>query len=426
MPRFMETFPIAATALGLACAASPVAAEPGAVDWLASYTGEAAANIDGGVDQGQAYAGQIFLGADIDLERAAGWRGAKVHVAVTNRHGDNLAADHIGSSTSLQEIYGAQNTRLARLTVEQSLFDGRLVLEAGRTVANISFLGSPLCDYFQTNSACGNPTFVFRTSNFTWWPVSSWGGHAKAWLTPKVYAHAGLYEVNPSHQSDDEHGFDWGTGGSTGVVVPFALGYATTFDNDATPRRYEIGGWYDGADYADPLRDADGAPAVLSGKPYATRNGRSGVFARFEQMVTRPDPTSKRGLTVFGVAMTGTSGELIEDHFLELGLVQRGTFNGRDDDTIAFVISQQKYSEEALENLRLARAAAGGSGTPHSDQIMMELSYGWQATPQVRIQPNLHYVIHPDQFNEPGRLKDAPDAFAVGLRFDVNLAGLVR
>ncbi len=36
---------------------------------------------------------------------------------------------------------------------------------------------------FQTNSACGNPTFVFKTSNFTFWPVSSWGAHAKAWLT---------------------------------------------------------------------------------------------------------------------------------------------------------------------------------------------------------------------------------------------------
>lgn len=421
----VETFPVLAIALGIAVAPAAHAAAPQeAIQWQASYTGEAAANVDGGLRRGQAYAGQVLLGADVDLDKLAGWGATTLHVAVTNRHGDNLSADAIGGSTSVQEIYGAQNTRLARLTLERSFLDGRLVVEGGRTVANISFLGSSLCANFQLNAACGNPTFVFKTSSFTWWPVSSWGGHATAWLTPKVYAHAGAYEVNPGHQSDDEHGLDWGTSGSTGVIAPFALGYQTSFDNDRLPRRYEIGGWYDGADYADPLRDAAGAPAAVSGRPYATLNGRSGAFVRFEQMVHRPDPDAQRGLTLFGVAMAGTSGRLVEDHFLELGLVQRGTFSSRPDDTIGFVVTQQNYSREALENLRLTRAAAGGAGTPPSNQVMMELSYGAQLGPSVRVQPNLIYIIHPDQLDQPARLKDAPNAFVVGLRFDLNLAQL--
>ncbi|ASG23516.1 carbohydrate porin [Nitrospirillum viridazoti] len=423
----VETFPVAVLAMMLSGAA--LAAEPGTgetIDWLASYTGEAAANPSGGMRQGAAYAGQILLGADVNLTNALDWSGSTLHVAAVNRHGSNLAAQYLGSTTSLQEIYGAQNTRLARFTVEQSLLDGRLVVEGGRTVANISFLGSALCANFQINSACGNPTFVFKTSSFTWWPVSSWGAHATAWLTPTVYLHVGAYEVNPSHQSSTEHGFDWGTATATGAIAPMALGYQTTFDNDRLPRKYEVGGWYDGADYTDPLRDASGRAAVVSGQPNATLNGRSGVFFRFEQMVLRPDDTSQRGLTLFGVAMTGTSGRLIEDHFLELGLVQRGTFAGRDDDTIGFVVNQQKYSHDALEALRLARAAAGGSGTPADDQIMMELSYGVQLARAVRIQPNLQYVIHPDQFSDPARLRDAPDAFVIGLRFDLDLAALLR
>ncbi|EJL22487.1 carbohydrate-selective porin [Caulobacter sp. AP07] len=429
MRHLVETFPsvVFAATLGLAAgAAAQTDPAKSPITWQAAYTGEAAANVDGGLREGQAYAGQILLGADVDLDKAFGWDGTRLHVAVTNRHGDNLVADDVGGSTSVQEIYGAQNTRLARLTLEKSFLDGRLVVEGGRTVANISFLGSPLCNAFQLNAACGNPTFVFKTSNFTWWPVSSWGGHATAWLTPKVYAHVGVYEVNPGHQSDDEHGFDWGASGSTGVVAPFALGYATTFANDAMPRRYEIGGWYDGADYVDPLRDATGAPAATSGRPYATRNGRSGAFFRFEQMVTRPDPASHRGLTVFGTAMAGTSGRLVEDHFLELGFVQRGTFKSRPEDTVGFVVTQQKYSHDALENLRLARAAAGGTGTPPSDQVMMELSYGAQLGPSIRVQPNLIYIVHPDQLDEPGRRRDARNAFIVGLRFDINLADLAR
>ena len=68
------------------------------IEWLASYTGEAAANVDGGKREGSAYAGQLFLGAEIDLEKFAGWENTKVHVAFTNRHGQNLAATHIGLS----------------------------------------------------------------------------------------------------------------------------------------------------------------------------------------------------------------------------------------------------------------------------------------------------------------------------------------
>ena len=240
-----------------------------AFDFQASYTGESATNIDGGERRGSAYAGQLFVGGELDLDSLAGWDDTKIHIALTNRHGKNLAEHYIGNSTSVQEIFGGQNTRLARFTISSSFLDGDLELEGGRTVANISFLGSELCQYFQTNAACGNPTFVFRTSNFTWWPVSSWGGHAKYWLSPKTYFHTGVYEDNTSHQDLGDHGFDWATNEATGVVVPFTLGYQTTWDNDELPRRYEIGGWYDGADYTDPVFDDEGNYAAQSGNDYA-------------------------------------------------------------------------------------------------------------------------------------------------------------
>ncbi len=52
---------------------------------------------------------------------------------------------------------------------------------------------------------------------------------------------------------------------------------------------------------------------------------------------------------------------------------------------------------------------------------MMELSYGIQVTPQLRVAPNLHYIVHPDQFNEPARQRDLPNALIAGLRVDWSL-----
>jgi porin len=101
--------------------------------------------------------------------------------------------------------------------------------------------------------------------------------------------------------------------------------------------------------------------------------------------------------------------------------VHKGTFASRPQDDVALVVTRQQYSDDALENLRLARAAAGGAGTPQSGQTMMELSYGFAINPHLRIAPSLHYVMHPDQFNAPGRLRDLPNAWVAGLRFDLSL-----
>ncbi|WP_140718721.1 carbohydrate porin [Pseudomonas sp. Hp2] len=405
-------------AIATAWALAPLAHADDVFTPKLSYTGEAAATLDGGKKSGSAYAGQLMFGADVDLDAAFGWRGATLKAYGINRHGTNLARSSTGNSTSVQEIYGGQGTRLANLTLEQKLFGERLVLEAGRSVANIHFLGSELCQYFQGNSACGNPTYVFRTSNFTWWPVSSWMADATAWVTPDVYVHVGAYQVDPSQAEDGQHGLKWSTNQATGWIVPYAIGWRSPA-SARLKAKYEIGGWQDNSSYDDPLRDANGMPARLSGLDYASRHGRSGAFARFEQQLTGDG--DGRGLTVFGAVLKGTSGQLIEDWFLQAGLVQKGIFASRPQDNIAFVVTRQKYSGIALEDLRLARAAAGGSGTPHDSQVMMELSYGIQVTPKLRIAPNLHYIVHPDQFDEPARLHDLPNALIAGMRIDWSL-----
>ncbi|MDR7038674.1 porin [Methylobacterium sp. BE186] len=416
--------------------ATPPTLAPGTYDLgnglslLLNYTGQGAINPVGGIRQGSAWAGQLFFGLDADLNRLAGIDGGSLHIAVTNRHGRSLANDFIGNNTSVQEIFGGgQTTRLTLFSYQQKLLDNRLDIEVGRLVANIAFLNSPIYCNFQTNSACGNPTFVFKTSNFTFWPVASWGAHAKAWLTDTVFFHAGAYEVNPLHQQPGDNGLDFSTKGATGAIVPFELGYSTTFANDVLPRNYGIGGWYDASDYPDPVRDVRGGASILTGLPSATRFGRSGVYARFDQMVWRPDPTAPQGLTLFGVAMAGTSGRLIEDYFLEIGALQTGTFPGRPFDTVGFVINTQKFSPLGLANINLAQNALGITRSIPRQQIMMELNYGIQVTPAIRLTPNLQYIVNPDQTRFPFRTRNIPDAFVVGAKLSVDLftlAGLAK
>ncbi|WP_404482459.1 carbohydrate porin [Novosphingobium sp. BL-52-GroH] len=390
-----------------------------------SYTGEAATNVSGGIRRDAAYAGQVYVAADFDMDRIAGIAGGAIHVAITDRHGENLAANAIGNNTSVQEIWGTQNTHLAILTWQQKLLDGALDIEAGRSQANIHFLNSPLYCNFQSNSACGNPTFVFKNSNFTYFPASSWMAHAKLALTPKVWAHAGVYEVNPDRKRPTDHGFNPSIKNATGVIVPWELGYGTDFSNDARPRHYILGGWFDRGDYTDPLRDDQGGVAVVSGRPGATRHGRSGIYFRFDQMLTRPDPLSERGLSLFGVAMTNLSGRVEESRYLELGLVQTGTFAGRDKDTIGFVLNDQRFSDLAMARMKAARVFAGGTDGIARHQYMIELAYGAQMGPAIRLSPNVQYIVHPDQSSVPFRTRDIPNAWVLGFKFTVDANALI-
>jgi porin len=391
---------------------------------LLNYTGEAATNTSGGLKIGAAYAGQLLMGFDLHLGNVNGPNTSTIHFVVTNRHGGNLVGTSIGSNTSVQEIYGTQNTHLALLTWERKL--NRLDIEFGRIPANISFLNSPLYCNFQSNSACGNPTFVFKVSNFTFWPASSWGAQVKAWLSDRMYVHVGGYEVNPNDTASQNNGFTWNTNSMTGVIFPAELGYSTTFANDKRPRDYQIGGWYDDSNYSDPELDANGGIIPLTGLPPAIDHGRSGAFVRFDQMLLRPDPNSERGLTLFGVGMTGLSGRLTENHYVELGLVQLGTFRGRDQDTIGFVINDQHFTNIALATIAAARVSVGGSPDIPTHETMMELAYGMQITPAIRISPNLQYILFPDQMSVPFRTSNIPNAFIIGFKFTLDAPRMIH
>jgi porin len=83
-------------------------------------------------------------------------------------------------------------------------------------------------------------------------------------------------------------------------------------------------------------------------------------------------------------------------------------------------VNDQEFSNDFVENIATAR---GTGGVPRRE-IMMELNYGAQVTPSIRMMPNLQYIVNPDQSGEPTRKTNIPDAFVVGLKFTVDLAKL--
>ena len=303
---------------------TPTTLPPGTLDlgngltFLANYTAEAAGNPVGGIRQGVRYADQFFLGADADLYRLIGVKGAFLHAIGTLRDGHSLTNDLVGNSISVQEIYGGGQTyRLTYLSYEQKLFDDRVDIEVGRLPGQTAFLASPFYCNFQNNSICGSPNVAFADTNFTYFPAPTWAGVLKTQLTDKYFFNIGAYEVAPDSTLRTDHGVDFFEP-ATGFNVPFELGYATTFKNDTMPRHYGVGAIIDRSSYTDAEFDQQGGQRVLTGLGGEQRFGRTATYERFDQMVVpagpdlpaRPQPvrpghrrhgrTTGRGLRVGG------------------------------------------------------------------------------------------------------------------------------
>ncbi len=390
----------------------------------ATYLGEAAGNPTGGIRQGSAYAAQIFGGLDFDLKTIAGLDGGTVHFSMVQRHGNSLSIGSIGNDTSVQQIYGMQKLRLTIFTYEQMLADGRIDLEVGRSGGNNAFLNSPLYCQFQSNVICGSPVYIFQVSNFTAFPASGWMGRSKIFLTDKIFFHSGIYAADPRNTDPQQVGFDWSTRTATGVTIPTELGYATDFTNDRLPRHYGVGVILDASKHADPFYDANFEPAILTGAGYRMDGARSDAYARFDQMVWRPNDESPRGLSVFGVALQHTSGRAEQEHSLELGVLQLGTLPGRDRDTIGFMVNEKRFSPLFVNNILAAHAVVGSTATVPREEIMFELNYGLEVNKAVRLLPNLQYVLNPDQSAEPFRSQRIRNAFVIGGQFVIDLTAL--
>jgi porin len=369
----------------------------------AHYLSETAGNPSGGLRQGTQYAQQIDFGADLDLEKLVDLKGGQIHVTFTDRQGQSLAADDIGNLISVQEIFGGgQNFRLAELSYEQSLFDDHVDTKIGWIHAADDFASSPIYCYFQNNGFCGQPAGIPIDSGFTSFPVGSWGGFIKLLPRSDLYLQAGAYEVNPS-LNDPDNGFKLSTSGATGVIVPVEGGWRPRFGPDKLPGNYKLGAYYDNSDAPDLGTTYTDPTAVVS--------GRWGIYVAADQMLFREAPGSERGLTVFGLFLYADPVNALLQYYWEAGLLYRGTFRGRDQDTIGLAVNQSRVSNILIAAQNQQNMVMPGTvDTQSVGETDIELNYRAQLTPWFAVMPNIQYVIHPNAVTQ------IPNAFVLGLQ----------
>jgi porin len=363
-------------AVAVAMTASALAAAEESAEGPAlafDYTGEAFANVDGGVSTGSVYSGLAQL--SLQLERGE-WA---THADLYAPHGGDLSEERVGDFSVLSNIVAVHQVRLHEAWLQRTL--GGLSLRGGILAADTEFWGDDDANVF-ISSAFGAPSVISgNLPNPAIFPQGVLGaraafdlGDAGTWRVAVLDGDGG----DPA--SENRHGLDISLGQGALLVAEY--------ERQVAP---ESGG---------------------------KNHVRIGAFYHTGDFVTRDGGSSSGNLGFLGVL----------DHAVDerLSLFARAGFAQRDRSTVPWSVEAGLNVAPAFgahDRLGLAVAWVDLASLPDATaapsglrrEAVLEGTLQWPLGETVAIQPDVQYIV------DPGGTEHARNALVVGLRVSVHL-----
>ena len=410
------------------------------------YTAEVWGNTTGGLKRGAVYTGLLDFGAELDLEKLIGWKGASVSTTWLWLSGRDASEDLVGNFLTISNIAGFNTLRMLELWFQQDFFqredDGPagLSIRVGQFTADSEFVISDYGALF-TNGTFGWPAFLYTNipAGGPGYPMGALGLRVAAnpwdWLTLQ----SAVFEGNVFDQNVNRHGFRWDLNANQGY---FWLNELQVRWNQSNPKRLpgqaKFGAWFHTADFADPFHDEDGIPLAdedSSGNPL-THPWNYGFYWILDQMLYREpgkaesiasglstdgksvasskastaaeEEASDQGLGWFGRIAFGPQDRNFVGFYVESGLVYTGAIPTRDEDQVGVGFAYAQLTDGARRTLELEGSRGVGA------EMVLEVTYQLNLTKWLYVKPNAQFIIN------PGGTQDLGNAFVIGSRVSVN------
>jgi porin len=387
---------------------------------------QAASNPIGGLRSGTRSEQYLYGGVDVDLQKAIGWKGAKLHAHLLAETGHGLSAEAIGGGIDVQSSYSPFSLlRFLNLTLEQNLTLLRpddLQLVAGRMGVTTYFARTEYSCEFMNKSFC-NPAYGFsQNTGASTGVLATWAAKASLKTSDTTYSQIGVFAVDPATQLETTTLFDLSADMIRGATIVAESGYGTTFLNATFPSNFKLGAWYNTAPQNHALLNTAFESFVLKRGTRLTYTGGTGVYLVADQVLFRPDLSSKRNLALFATFHYAFHEGAPIRWLGKVGLVQTGTFGARDADTFGVAFSVTEFSAAEVAFFRDSRQRGGGTGVPYSNEFVLEANYGYRFVPGVTARPNIQYIVRPDPRYSSTTPSPIPNALVFGLELTVNFA----
>lgn len=345
------------------------------VDVFAYYNAIYAGNVSGGVSRDSDYAGDLFFGVKLDLEKLAGWGATTLTLSGIDRHGESIDGA-VGGQYSVMQLVGGQRTFLYNVVLEKLFKDGDVSVKLGRMTATDDFVGSPFYSYSLNNAVNGQIRAALFDGVMTSYPFAVWGGRVKAMLAEDTSVQVGVFQISPEMFDPSKHGLDLSISSEDGVSV------FTQVDWNPV-----LGGRQ--AHFFAGLNNTFFMELPEFGSAETT-DRFTRFYAHGDWQLYRESAERDEGLMVFATFAYTTQDEVaIIPVQSTLGLHYKGLLPGRSEDrTVAFV-TYGGFSDEYSD----ARVAGGG-GAAHSEMVF-ELGHRVQLTKYAYVQPDVQFIRTP-------------------------------
>ncbi|MFZ5522658.1 MAG: carbohydrate porin [Pseudomonadota bacterium] len=313
----------------------------------------------------------------LDGEKIAGIKGSSALLYILSNHGGKpvVQGDHTAGLDNIETPEGANTIKLYQAWIQQTFLDERLSILAGLYDLNSEFYATESSSMFiQPVYGIGAEMAGTGQNGPSVFPTASFGIRAKAEFSG-YYLQAVVLDGVPG-DPNNPHGthvqFNKGDGALDVIEGAIPLSDA----ENAHDNKLALGVWQYTASFDD-LVDLD-----ISSNPVKRIN--HGYYALIEK-VLRYKPGGNEG-SINGFVRAGRAdGNTTQfDLAWSTGLVFSGPFAGREQDQLGIAYAQERNGDK----WRIY------SGNPIVFEKSMELTYRYQATPGLVLQPLAQYLIN--------------------------------
>jgi porin len=365
------------------------AAEEGAVELSLSYSADVMGVVDGGLAQRGRFLDNLDLVADVDLERVAGWRGARAHFDLLNNSG-SMPNDDAGSLQGVDNIeVPSQRLRLFEAWIEQAW--GASSLRFGLYDLNSEFYANESAGLLIAPAfGIGSEIAATGPNGPSIFPSTSLAARFHTSADTGLYVRVAALNAHAGVLGDPD-----------GVDISFDEGALLIAESghEEGGRKLAFGAWRY-TQSQDDIRDLDGL-----GNP--VQRDAQGAYFVYEQPLN--DGEGPRAVRAFLRAGLSDGDTTPFAGGWQAGVLVERVFAGRPDSALSFGVNQGVLSDGYRQNQI-------DLGAPMDDsEVQFEITYSDTLTPWLAIQPDLQWV------RNPGGDRSIDDALVAGLRVSVEL-----
>ena len=412
----------------------PMLADPGGlraalwekgVKYQVNYLGDLLGAQSGGLRSGTAYSSRLELVVDADLEKAAGWSGAAVHVNAYLINGSGLSRSYVGNLMTVSNIEALPATRLYEAWMEQKLADGKMALRAGQLGADSEFVTSSYASLFingtfgwpaihATNLPTGGPSY----------PLATPGVRLGFYPSDQLSVLVGMFNGDPAGlgvneaQVANRHGLNFRVHDPAFLISEAQFKYGDDKSPTGLSGTAKLGAWTHMGKFSDQRFGADGlslANPASSGEALRRRGDR-GVYGVLDQQVWRLADDPAKGVGLFARIGASPSDRNLIEFYADGGVNVSGVIASRPDDAFGVAIAYARISRATI-GLDQDMVRFDGPAPTRSSEMVLEATYSAQVAPGWTLQPNAQYVIRPNGGADPNNPARAlRNAVVLGLR----------